>query len=102
VNCNEDHVSFDVLTSLQQAHSSTPVVSSVVIGVQLNTDGQVPIMYMFSVIWTLSHKTGVCSPEAGAPFIPFLYSKPSWFCSISHNNNNYNNSRNSNHANPIA
>jgi len=59
VNCNEDHVSFDVLTSLQPALSSTPVVSGVIIGVQLNTGGQVPIIYMFSVIWTLSHKTGV-------------------------------------------
>jgi hypothetical protein len=59
VNSNEDHVSFDVLTSLQPTLSSTPVVFSVIIGVQLNAGGQVPIMYMFSVIWTLSHKTGV-------------------------------------------
>ena len=50
VNRNEDHVSFDVLTSLQPALSSAPVALSVIIGVQLNTDGQVPIMHMFSVI----------------------------------------------------
>jgi len=31
VNCNEDHVSFDVVTSLQPALSSAPVAFSVII-----------------------------------------------------------------------
>ena len=60
----------DVLTSLQPALSSTPVVFSVITGVQWNTDGQVPIMHMFSVIWTVSHKTGV-QPWSWCSIHPF-------------------------------
>jgi hypothetical protein len=40
VNRNEDHVSFDVLTSQQPAASSTRVACSITTGMQLNVVGQ--------------------------------------------------------------